>query len=162
MKSLTFVTSRLDNINFLCYDISDCLLTKLQKGQNNAARLILRAKNSSHITLILMALRWLPVKFRLEYKILTLVFKCLYGQNSIYISTYIGLCQEWNEKLQKHPKYFKILQMIIFFRLIQLLLISRTHSSDEFVSQYLMRKKLLFKSDRNLKNDYICIVWLRI
>ena len=89
IKSLihAFVTSRLDTMNSLLYDIPDCLLKKLQKVQHNAARLIVRPKKSSHITPILKDLHWLPIKSRVQYKIILHVFKCLRGQGPAYLTS---------------------------------------------------------------------------
>ena len=49
------------------------LLTKLQSIQNAAARLITRTS----ITPVLRDLHWLPIRRRIEFKIATLVYKCL-------------------------------------------------------------------------------------
>ncbi len=57
----------------------------MQLIQNAAARLFTRTKKSDHITPILAALHWLPVSFRIDFKILLLVFKALKGQASAYI-----------------------------------------------------------------------------
>ena len=88
-KTLThaFVTSRLDNMNALLYDIPDCLIRKLQIVQNSAARLIFKQKKTCHITPHLINLHWLPVIFRIEYKILLIVFKCLHGKGPSYLSS---------------------------------------------------------------------------
>ena len=88
-KTLThaFVTSRLDNMNSLLYNIPECLLTKLQRVQNNAARLIMKQRKSCHITPILSDMHWLPVAFRIKYKILLLVFKCLHGRGPAYLTS---------------------------------------------------------------------------
>ena len=88
-KSLThaFVTSRLDGMNSLLYKVPDCLTHKLQLIQHNAARLILKKKKSCHITPLLIDLHWLPVKFRIEYKILLLVYKCLHGEGPLYLAS---------------------------------------------------------------------------
>jgi hypothetical protein len=90
-KSLVnaFVTSRLDNLNSLLYGIPDTQLKRLQKVQNCAARLIVRQKKIDHITPILKDLHWLPVKYRIDYKILLLVFKCVIGKAPEYLSSLI-------------------------------------------------------------------------
>ena len=88
-KSLThaFVTSRLDNMNSLLFDIPDYIINKLQLIQNSAARLILKKKKSCHITPHLIHLHWLPIKSRIEYKILLMVYKCLHGEGPKYLSS---------------------------------------------------------------------------
>ena len=88
-KSLThaFVTSRLDNMNSLLYDVTDSNIHKLQLVQNNAARLVLKQKKYCHITPHLADLHWLPVKSRIKYKILMMVFKCLHGEGPSYLTS---------------------------------------------------------------------------
>ena len=46
------------------------MLEKLQKIQNNTARLILRLKKGDHITPVLVKLHWLPIPERIQYNIL--------------------------------------------------------------------------------------------
>ncbi len=46
-------------------------------------------KKREHITPILVHLHWLPVKFRIEYKVLTFVFKACHGLAPVYISDFI-------------------------------------------------------------------------
>ena len=82
----TYVTSRLDNGNCLLYGISDHLLTKLQRVQNAAARLITKTKKHDLITALLIDLHWLPIKQRIEYKLLLLTFRSLHGLAVSYIT----------------------------------------------------------------------------
>ncbi len=62
---------------------------KLQKVQNAAARTLTGAKGREHIRPILKRLHWLPVAYngnhRIEYKLLTIVYKCLYGNGPEYL-----------------------------------------------------------------------------
>ena len=60
-------------------------LDKLQCLQNTAARLVVRAKKNEHITPILKCLHWLPVRARIDFKILLLTFKALHNQAPDYI-----------------------------------------------------------------------------
>jgi len=77
----SLVTSRLDYCNSLLFGCSKSVINKLQLVQNTAARLI-----TEHITPTLKKLHWLPVSCRIEYKMLTLVYKALHGQSPGYIS----------------------------------------------------------------------------
>ena len=69
------VISRTDYANCLLYDIPQCLISKLQRVQNAAARLV-----------VLMKLHWLPVKQRVRYLILLLVFRAQHGLAPPYIT----------------------------------------------------------------------------
>ena len=53
----------------------DATLGLMQKVQNTAARLILNKHHSYSATECLKQLHWLPIKSRIEYKVLTIVFK---------------------------------------------------------------------------------------
>ena len=81
-----FVSSRLDNLNSLLIELPDTQLKRLQTIQNHAARLILQQKKSCHITPLLMELHWLPIKCRIEYKLLLLIYKCLHDKAPSYLS----------------------------------------------------------------------------
>ena len=86
-KSLvnSMVTSRLDYCNALLYGVPQHALNKLQNVQNTAARIITRSSRYSHITPVLKELHWLPVQYRVKYKILTHTFKALHDQSPVYI-----------------------------------------------------------------------------
>ena len=86
-----FITSHLDNNNALLYGIQNVLLNKLQRVQNAAARLVARKGKFEHISDILQSLHWLPVKSRIEFKLLVLVFKCFHGSAPGYLQELIQL-----------------------------------------------------------------------
>ena len=58
----------------------------LQLLQNSAARVLTRTRGREHITPVLESLHWLPVCFRVDFKVLLLVFKCLKGLGPSYLS----------------------------------------------------------------------------
>ena len=62
---------------------------KLQKLQNFAAKVILRKSMYDHVTPCLIELHWLPINFRVDYKIALLAFKCLNGLAPKYLSDLI-------------------------------------------------------------------------
>ena len=74
---VSLVTSRLDYRNGLLCGITDELLCRLQKVQNNAARVVSGSKKYDHITPVLKDLHWLPIRKRIGFKILLLTFKCM-------------------------------------------------------------------------------------
>ncbi len=52
-------------------------INKLQIVQNESPRVLTRSRKYDHITPILQSLHWLPIKFRISYKILLLAYKAL-------------------------------------------------------------------------------------
>ena len=86
-KSLVnaLVIPKLDYCNSLLFGVKQNSLMKLQRVQNSAARLIKRVRKRQHITPSLKELHWLPVKYRIEFKILLLTFKTLNGNGPSYI-----------------------------------------------------------------------------
>ncbi len=65
-----FMTSRLDYCNALLCGCPASSINKLQIVQNAAARILSRSRKYDHITPVLQSLHWLPIKFRISYKIL--------------------------------------------------------------------------------------------
>jgi len=69
-----FISCCLDYCNLLLYRATDKFMWQVQTMQNAAARLIKGAKHHDHITPVLHQLHWLPVKWRVEFKIASLVY----------------------------------------------------------------------------------------
>ena len=82
---ISLVTSRFDYCNGLLCGMPEELICKLQRVQNNAARVITLTKKYDHITPVLKELHWLPVRKRIEFKILLLAYKCLHGTAPSYL-----------------------------------------------------------------------------
>ena len=60
-------------------------IIKLQRVQNQAARIVLCAKKHRHITPVLKDLQWLPVKQRNDFKVLTFVHNFFQNTSPFYI-----------------------------------------------------------------------------
>ncbi|KAF7690623.1 hypothetical protein C0J45_24441, partial [Silurus meridionalis] len=69
-----FMTSSIDYCNALLGGCPASLINKLQLVQNAAARVLTRSRKYDHITPILSSLHWLPVKFRIDFKLLLLTY----------------------------------------------------------------------------------------
>jgi len=80
-----FVTSRLDFNNSLLYLLPKKYLARLQRIQNTAARIVVKAPKYSSISSILQALHWLPLQARIEYKISIMTWKALSNLAPCYI-----------------------------------------------------------------------------
>ncbi len=78
-----FMTYRLDYCNALLGGYSAYSINKIQM-QNAAARVLTRSRKYDHITPILQSLHWLPIKFRISYKIVLLAYKTLNGLAPVY------------------------------------------------------------------------------
>ena len=61
-------------------------LRKLQLAQNAAARVLTKTRKFDHITPILKDLHWLPVRERINFKLLLLTWKAINGLAPSYIS----------------------------------------------------------------------------
>ena len=75
-----FVTFKLDYRNSLLYGLPKFLIAKQQSVQNSAARLVCMTRKFDHITPTLIDLHWLPIRHRIVFKILLLVYKSLNGK----------------------------------------------------------------------------------
>ena len=88
-----FVLSRLDYCNSLLFGCPQYLLNKLQKVQNNAARLVLRVSKTDHISHHLASLHWLPIDSRIQYKLFSLCYNCLNSTAPDYLTELLRICK---------------------------------------------------------------------
>ncbi len=85
-----FMTSRLDYCNALLGGCPVSSMYKLQIVQNAAARVLTRSRKYDHITPILQSLHWLPIKFRISYKILLFAYKALNDLAPMYLTNLLS------------------------------------------------------------------------
>ena len=83
-----FALFRINYCNSLIAGCPKQLIHKLQKFQNNAARLICRTLKVFffYISPVLHTLHWLPVEQRIKYKLLLLAFKSVNNDGPSYLS----------------------------------------------------------------------------
>uniref|UniRef100_A0A803TXA2 Reverse transcriptase domain-containing protein n=1 Tax=Anolis carolinensis TaxID=28377 RepID=A0A803TXA2_ANOCA len=79
------VISRLDYCNALYIGLPLSVIRKLKLVQNAAARLLAGVPARWRITPILQQLHWLPIEYRITFKILVLTFKALHGLGPAYL-----------------------------------------------------------------------------
>ena len=81
-----FVLSKLDDYKSVLSSCLNQLLNKLQKVQNSAARLVLKAQKQEHIKPLLQKLHWLPAHSRIQYKISTLCYNSFSDTYPLFLS----------------------------------------------------------------------------
>ena len=70
-----FISSKLDYHNSLLSGLRKYLNHRLQLIQNNVARSVSRSSKYDNISPVLFKPHWLPVEYRVQYKIILLTFK---------------------------------------------------------------------------------------
>ena len=101
---VSVVLSRIDYWNTLLAGLPQSLVGKLQRVQNSAVRLIVRAPPSVHITPVLRHLHWLPVRTRISYKTACLCFNAITSSTPSYLSDLTSVLSFSISSLQcRHP-----------------------------------------------------------
>ena len=75
----------------LLYGLPASVIQRLQRIQNTAARVATRRKKHDHITPTLETLHWLPIHYRVQYKVLLYVFKALKQEAPLYLEELVNI-----------------------------------------------------------------------
>ena len=87
----SLIHSRLDYCNSLFYGLPNYSIHRLQKVQNTAARIVTCSVRSSHITTVLKSLHWLPVNYRMNFKIFCITHRALSLHEPHYLTSLFSL-----------------------------------------------------------------------
>ena len=88
---VSLVLWRIDCCNSLLAGLPQSMAGKLQRVQNCAARLVIRALPHVHISSIFRHLHWLPVRARISYKTACLCFNAI-TSSTLLISLTFYIC----------------------------------------------------------------------
>ena len=83
------ITTTLDYCNGILFNLPKNKIERLQRIQNQAARLLKRIPRRNHITPVLKDLHWLRINEKIEFKILILMHRAFYETGPIYSSELI-------------------------------------------------------------------------
>lgn len=94
-KSLAcaLVASKLDYCNSLFYGLAEKDIKKLQRVQDTLARVVVRALPLAHAPPILRSLHWLPLRFRINFKVRLLTFKTLQLGQPSYLHDLLAMAK---------------------------------------------------------------------
>ena len=124
----TLVSSRLDYCNSLFLSLTDFELRRLQLVQNSVCRVVTRSSKFSHITPQLKKLHWLPVRYRVQFKIGLITYKILTQGQPVYLRDLIHPYTSFRNSRRSTPK-LKFLQTPTFDRRVHK---SIKHFSNSF------------------------------
>ena len=83
---MALVSSKLDYCNSLFHNMPEKDIARLQRVQNCLARVVTKAPRFSSSVPILKRLHWLPVKFRIHFKICAITFQTLKENQPAYLA----------------------------------------------------------------------------
>ena len=81
------VSSRLDYCNSLLYNTANKDIAKLQRVQHCLARVVTRSPRFSRSVPLLKSLHWLPVHYRIIFKICTIAYQALSSTQPAYLNS---------------------------------------------------------------------------
>ena len=91
MLMFGLVVLHLDYCNSILVGVPKVTLNQHQRIQNMAAKVMLGCDKSASANDALFDLHWLPVTQRIDFKIVTMVFKCLKGEAPKYLCELIEM-----------------------------------------------------------------------
>jgi hypothetical protein len=83
--AVSIIQSKLDYCNSLYLGLPTCATARLQLIQNAIARVVTNTPRREHISPILKALHWLPVKQRITFKVMIITHSLLHSSRPKYL-----------------------------------------------------------------------------
>lgn len=89
----------------LLHGICTHSLSRLQRIQNRAARILTRSMENDNITPVLVKLQWLPIEQWIQYKLILQASKALHRTSPVYIKELVHVYK---------PNRFKVLYITLY------------------------------------------------
>ena len=96
----TLVMTHLDYANSILTGLPKASICQLQRVQNMAARIILQGNKSESSSKCLEDLHWLPIHYQINFKVITLVFKCIHRLAPSYLEELIKIRKQSRQGLR--------------------------------------------------------------
>ncbi len=100
------ILSKLDYCNSILYGISAKDLQRLQKVQNSAVRFIFGRGKKAHASHLLEKVHFLPVRYRIIFKVALLTYKCVNNIAPSYLKDLVHLRQPGAKNVRLDNDYF--------------------------------------------------------
>ena len=100
--------SHLDYANIILFCAIDKVISRLQKVQNWAAKVILTKSKYDSRFEARKTLHWLPIQKRIEFKLLVMVYNCLKGDAPIYLKNLLKINVGYGNLRSNAPMKFTI------------------------------------------------------
>ena len=81
----------------------------MQRVQNAAAKMVLLKTKYDSSTDALKSLHWLPIKYRVDHKVLTLVYKCLHDKAPDYLKNLLTVIGDSERSMRSNSQYMRLL-----------------------------------------------------
>ena len=100
----TLVMVRLDYCNVLLCGAREDVIRQLERLQRQAARVVYKKYKNDHtsVTELMWGLHWLPIRARIQYKILLLVYKAFTNGSATYLADMMTSCNPVRSTRSSH------------------------------------------------------------
>ncbi len=102
------VSSRLDYCNSLLHNIAIKNIAKLQRVQNCLARVVTQSPRFSRSVPLLKSLHWLPVRYRIMFKICTITYQALSSKQPSYLHSMLTPARQTRQLRSSSSKLLSV------------------------------------------------------